>query len=145
MNYKDGIVELSMSMPEGLLKSYVTLLESLQGLFKFMVVKTKYARASVKAVDPVQIANNKAFKDSYNKEVLKAYDGFIKAGHPINKAISLSNSALKAQQHPWATYDQVFQTLRQNGRLKGFKQGSKGNSGVVSSETPKSYPLRLKK
>lgn len=117
-------------MPEGLLKSYVTLLESLQGLFKFMVVKTKYARAEVKAHDPVEIERRKKFQDDFVKDVLEAYDRFITQGHPVKKSISLSNSALKATKHPWATYDQVFRVLSENGRFKGVKLYQKKSEGI---------------
>ena len=136
-------------MPEGLLKSYVTLLESLQGLFKFMSVKTKYARAELKAYDPVEIERRKKFNDDFVQDVLEAYNGFIALGHPVKKSISLSNSALKAQKHPWATYDQVFPVLSENGRFKGVKLYKKrvpgGHDGVVSSETPWRDPREGKK
>lgn len=131
-------------MPEGLLKSYVSLLETLHGFFKYMAVKSNYARAEVKAHDPVEIERRKKFNDDFVKDVLEAYDGFIVLGHSVKKSISLSNSALKAVKHPWATYDQVFQVLSEKGRFKGVKLYKRrvlgGHNGGASSEAPRCDP-----
>lgn len=116
---------------------------------KYMAVKSNYARAEVKAHDPVELERRKKFNDDFVKDVLEAYDGFIALGHPVKKSISLSNSALKAVTHPWATYDQVFRVLSEKGRFKGVKLYKKkvpgGHSGVASSEAPRCEPPEGKK
>ena len=51
---KDGYVFLSVALPEGMTRAYVTLLESLNGLFRCMDVKSRSVSAQAKTIDPVQ-------------------------------------------------------------------------------------------
>lgn len=141
--YKDGNINLTLTLPEGLLKSYVSLLDTLHEFFRFLELKSRSAKAEAKVYDPVELERREKFNDDFVKDVLEAYDGFIAQGYPVKRSISLSNSVLKAKKHPWATYDLVFSTLRENGRFKGVKlyqKASGGRGGVVSSETPRRDP-----
>ena len=89
-------------MPEGLLKSYVSLLDTLHEFFRFLELKSRSAKAEAKVYDPVELERREKFNDDFVKDVLEAYDGFIAQGYPVKRSISLSNSALKAKNHPWA-------------------------------------------
>lgn len=96
-----------------------------------MEQKSKSAKAEAKAKvhDPVKIDRQKKFEADFVKKVLSTYDGFISQGIPVKKAISMTNSALKAKSHPWAVYHITFDTLRAYGRFKGVKLYQKKGTG----------------
>lgn len=151
-NYKAGYVNLTLTLPEGLLKSFVPLLDSLHDLFRFLNQKSNVARAEAevyrKAHDPDDIARREKIQADFVRDVLVAYDGYIADGVSIKKAISMTNLALKAKNYPWAAYHITFETLRACGRFKGVKLYQKktdGRDGVVSSETPRRDPAGSKK
>jgi hypothetical protein len=115
---RDGYVCLSIVMPEGMTRVFVSLLQSLYGFFRQIDLKADYAGRINKPVDPAEVEKRNRYRDDYRKTVCSLFDKFIAQGHPSNEAVKLTNAALKKQKHPWATHDLVSLILRSEGRFR---------------------------
>jgi hypothetical protein len=117
---KDGYVFLSIALPEGMTRAFVTLLESLVGLVRVIDVKSRAAIAQKKAamVDPAELKKREDRQAAFRKRVCSLFDDFIAEGLEVNDAVKRTNQALKAKNHPWATYEMVKSTLRASGRFR---------------------------
>lgn len=116
--YRDGYVLLTIALPEGMTKVFSSMLESMSGFFHFMHIKSKTVKASTLASDPNEIARREKFQEDFKNDTCKLFDGFIEQGMSIKQAVSLTNSTLKEQMHPWANYDAITRTLRSTGRFR---------------------------
>jgi hypothetical protein len=115
---KDGYVVLSVALPEGMTRAYVALLESLGGLFRCLDIKSRSAVSQVKAYD---LAERTAVSDratAFSKKVVALFDDFIAKGNTVLDSTKLTNRALKAESHPWATYEVVAMVLRKAGKFR---------------------------
>ncbi|MHB8121334.1 MAG: hypothetical protein ACYDG4_04190 [Desulfuromonadaceae bacterium] len=126
--YRDGYVLLTIALPEGMTKVFSSMLESMSGFFHFMHIKSKTVKASALATEPAEIARREKLQTEFKDETCRLFDGFIVQGLSIKEAVSLTNSALKEQMHPWANYDAITRTLRSTGR---FRRDFLARLGVV--------------
>jgi hypothetical protein len=115
---KDGYVYLSLAVPEGMTRVFVSLLESLTGLFRCINLKTRAASARAKCVDPADVLRREGQQETFRQEVLSVFDGLIGQGLTVKDAVKRTNSALKAQGNPWATYEVVQSIVRAAGRFR---------------------------
>lgn len=122
---RDGYVVMSLALPEGMTRAFVAMLESMSGLFRFMDQKVKVAAAVQKShqrtIDPAireQVQDKQA---DFKKQACDLYDGFIAAGHSSAESVKLSNLALKAKSHPWASYEVVRSLIGSTGRFRKKK------------------------
>ncbi|SEA48433.1 hypothetical protein SAMN05660420_02248 [Desulfuromusa kysingii] len=119
---RDGYAQLSVVLPVEMARYFANLLQSTAGLFRSAGHKAKIKQASSKPVDPVELEQQAKYRQDFSNQVCILFDGFIEEGLTRNEAISRTNSTLKEQKHPWASYDLVHQTLRENLR---FRKGRK--------------------
>ena len=115
---KDGYVYLSLALPEGMTRVFVSLLESLTGLFRCINIKSRAASAHAKCVDPADVLRREGQQEKFRQEVLSVFDGLIGQGVTLKDAVKRTNLSLKAQGNPWATYDIVQTILRASGRFR---------------------------
>lgn len=115
---RDGYVYLSIALPEGMTKVFVSLLESMHGFFRFIDNKARIAVAEAKSVDPGEVEKKRQAQEDFRKQVCSLYDGFVGQGYAVKEAVKMTNSALKAKSHPWATYETVASVLRGSGRFR---------------------------
>jgi hypothetical protein len=120
---RDGYVYLSIALPEGMTRVFVSLLESLHGFARFMDIKARSAVSQDKAkfVDHVELQRREKVHAEFSQQVCFLYDGFLGQGYPTKEAVKMTNSALKAKNHPWATHDIVLKVLRSAGRFRKKK------------------------
>lgn len=118
---KDGKVYLSLVMPEGMTRAFVSMLESLSCFFRSMSIKARSAASEAKCFEPSKIQERKQRKADFESEVCTLFDSFIGQGQTVNDAVKHTNSTLKASGHPWATYELVRSTLRTSGRFRAKK------------------------
>ncbi len=121
------MVQVTLTMPYGLLKSFAQLMGSLEGFFKHVSYKTKLEKAKAEYFDPAEIEKREKRVDKFKKEVVRIYDDFIsQAAHP-REALSATNRALKQDGWPWACWHVVLGVLRETGRCKDreLKSGPK--------------------
>ena len=78
--FKDDMVEVSIVIPHGLLKSFVQLMGSLEGFFKHVSYKTRLAKEKAGAESPQEIERRSNFRKDFDAEVLRLYDEFLAAG-----------------------------------------------------------------
>lgn len=57
----------------------------------------------------------------FRKRVLLLFDGFRDQGLDMKEAVKRSNFALKAEKHPWATYEVIADIIRKTGRFRKTK------------------------
>lgn len=60
-------------------------------------------------------------QEEFKIEVCALFDAFRSQGHDLRESIKRTNFALKAKQHPWATYEVVASVIRETGRLRKAK------------------------
>jgi hypothetical protein len=115
---KDGYVYLSLAVPEGMTRVFVSLLESLTGLFRCINIKSRAASAVAKCVDPADALRRQDQQAEFRQLVCARFDEFISQGLSVKDAVKRTNSALKAQGNPWATYEVVQSIVRAAGRFR---------------------------
>lgn len=115
---QDGFVCLSIALPEGMTRAFVTLLESFHGFFRCLDIKSRAASAQAKTIDPVEKEKREKLQADFLDEVCTLFDGFISQGHEKNEAVKLTNKAMKMKNHPWANYETVSSVLRSAGRFR---------------------------
>jgi hypothetical protein len=113
-----GLVQVSVVLPHGMTRAFVTLLESLTGLVGMVDQRARVSAAAVKALDLGDYERRRDDVDGFRKAVCDLFDGFTAQGCPRKDAVRRTNQTLKAQGHPWATLDLVTVTLRQCGRFR---------------------------
>jgi hypothetical protein len=59
----------------------------------------------------------------FSAEVCALFDGFRGQGLDAREAAKRTNFALKAKNHPWATYDVVADEIRKTGRFRKDRKG----------------------
>lgn len=123
--YRDGWIFLSLALPEGLLKPFKRLLESLLGFFVFAAAKSGIAKSEKWEPTSEEIQQQKVNQESFIKAILSHYDNLIKRKIPYRKAVSGTNRAMKELGHVHANYDFIFETLQKAGRFKGFYKKKK--------------------
>ncbi len=115
---RDGNVCLSVVMPDTLTRGFVTFLESMLGLMKTADQRTRSAVRQSQPVDLEALAAKEQFKTAFVDRVCTTFDTLTGQGMARNEAISAVNSALKAENHPWATYELIRSILSSSGRLR---------------------------
>lgn len=115
---QDGFVCLSIALPEGMTRAFVTLLESFHGFFRCMDIKSRAAVAEKKIFDPAEKEKREKLQADFLNEVCTLFDGFISQGHEKKEAVKLTNKALKVKNHPWANHETVSSVLRSAGRFR---------------------------
>lgn len=113
-----GYVVLSIAMPEGMIKAFVSLLQSLHGFFRFAELKERVSKYEEKAVSPAEVEKRRKNQTEFEQEVCRIFDELVGMGVDQKQAVKLTNQALKAQKHPWATHDTVTGVLRSAGRFR---------------------------
>lgn len=124
---RDGYVFLSIALPEGITRSFVSFLESMVGFFRFVDVKARAASSQFKVNSPEKIATVERLQADFKANVLSLYDGFTGQGLDSKEAVKRTNAALKAQNNPWATHDIVLGVVRASGRLRKKRGRPHGN------------------
>ncbi len=115
---QDGFVCLSIALPEGMTRAFVTLLESFHGFFRCLDIKSRSASAQAKTNDPAEKEKRERLQADFLAEVCTLFDGFNSQGHEAKEAIKLTNKALKDKNHPWANHETVSSVLRSAGRFR---------------------------
>lgn len=118
---RNGYAQLSVVLPVEMTRHFAELMESMSGLFRCSDRKARLKLSSQRVLDADQHAKNKADRKAYSERICALFDDFIGQGLTRNEAISRTNSSLKEQKHPWASYDLVKQTLRDSGRFRKQK------------------------
>lgn len=118
---RDGYVYLSVALPEGMTRVFVSMLESMTGFFRFIDIKARSASAVAKVHDPAQREKVEVMQKDFHKEVCEIFDGLIGQGLDVKEAVKRTNSTLKASGSPWATFETVQKVLRSEGRFRRRK------------------------
>lgn len=118
---KDGYVCLSIALPEGMTRGFVSMLESLCCFMRAVDVKSRSASAYAKVMDPAFLEERERLHEEFKREVCALFDGFTSQGVERKEAIKRTNASLKASGSPWATFDTVQGVLRSCGRFRRAK------------------------
>lgn len=124
---RDGFVFLTIALPEGMTRVFVSMLESMSGFFRFIDIKARAAVGQSKAHDPALKLQAEKNQVEFRNEVLSLFDGFIGQGLEPKEAVKRTNSALKARNNPWATHEVVQGVVRASGRFRTKRGRPQGN------------------
>lgn len=123
----DGRVLLNIALPCEMSRFFVALLESMIGFFRVMDRKSQVASSNSRWIDPKAVEAREKVRKDFINTACSLFDGFVAEGLSMNDAVKRTNSALKAQKHPWATsYGVVSSTLRAEGKLRKTKRVKPG-------------------
>jgi hypothetical protein len=129
--FHQGLVQLSVVLPEELLNGFVQFFEGSFELFKASARKTRYLRIQQnvhkKADDLSERERIQKLQEDFDKKVCSIFDALRREGVGVREAIKKTNSALKAENYPHSTYELVICHLRAVGKLRniGFYKKSK--------------------
>lgn len=115
---RNGYAQLSVVLPIEMTRHFSGLLDSMAGLFRCSDRKARLKQAANKPLDTAKLEQDEKYKQAFSDQVCTLFDAFIAQGLTRNEAISRTNSTLKEQKHPWASYDTIQQTLRKNLRFR---------------------------
>jgi len=124
---RDGFVCLSIVLPEGMTKVFVSMLESMTGFFRFIDIKSRAAESVARIHEPERVQSTLKAQAEFSESVCALYDTLICEGIPSTEAIKRTNLTLKAKGEVWATYATVTEVLRKAGRLRKPKSKKKGD------------------
>ena len=131
---RDGHVVVSVAMPEGLSQAFMALLNSLYGLVQGIDNRTRASFTQARVHDPERIEATRQYQAAFRDAVCTRFDALRQTGVPVSEAIKQVNAALKADGHPWASYDLVRSQLSSTGRLR--KKGKFQGGGRPASRGP---------
>ncbi len=120
---REGYVYLSIALPEGMTKAFMTFLESMCGFFHFIDIKARSAVAVDKAVNHADLAERQKAQDLFRLQVCDLFDSFTSQGIDTKSAVRLTNASLKAKNHPWASHAVILDVLRSAGKFRTRKGG----------------------
>jgi hypothetical protein len=115
---RDGYVCLSVALPEGMTRAFVSILESMQGLVRCIDIKSRAAAAQGKVIDQAEKERRERFQADFRVDVCTLFDDYISRGHDRKEAVKLTNKAMKVKFHPWANHETVSSVLRAAGRFR---------------------------
>jgi hypothetical protein len=118
--YHDGLVTVSIDLPEPMIYAFTSLLDSLTESFRFLQFKAKTAKAQVKVYDPTVIEHRKKQFASFEKTVLERYDKFIHSGCSPREAIRQTKASFMAKDQ-YITCASIELIIRPHGRLSKKK------------------------
>lgn len=115
---RDGYVLLTIAMPDGMTRAFASMLESMSVFFKYMQNRIKVDKSVSSDIDSKELLRRQMNRDEFQDKVCQIFDSLLVQGHSTREAVRLTNVTLKEQDHPWACYDNVIQTLRSLGCLR---------------------------
>lgn len=115
---RDGYHLVTLALPDGMSRAFVTFLESMTTVFRSISIKEKASLAHVRTVSPAAIAERDKLHGEFVQRVCSLFDGFISQGCSVNEAVKKANASLKAESHPWASYETVLSVLRKERRFR---------------------------
>ncbi len=114
-----GLVRVSVTLPESLVKSYVHFLSSLSDFFHDADRHARISRAQARRVaDDAFAREARKRREQYVQAVVKAYDEYEQLGLSRYEIVKRIAAELRAAKHPWCTYEAVQHTLSQAGRVR---------------------------
>lgn len=119
----NGLTTVTITLPEGLIRSFKNILENLYSFHLMLSRQEKIRRNSIDYSSIKEKENRKKLKDEYVKDVCETYKDFIKKGLTKDKAISMTSRKMKEEESPWSDCYSVRITLSENKMLG--KQGVK--------------------
>jgi len=114
--FNDGVVNVSLDLPEPMLYAFSALLDSLSSSFRFLQFKTKCVKAEAMVHDPVAIERRRKSFRAYSKRVLDRYDKFFKDCHNVDDAIRQTKAFFNSRSENINCED-IRLIIRPHGRL----------------------------
>ena len=118
--YHDGLVTVSIDLPESMIYAFTALLDSLTDSFRFLQFKAKSVKAQVISVDSAVMDLRKEQFAAFEKIVLERYDKFVAAGSSSREAIR-QTKAFFLSKDQYITCYCVELIIRPHGRLSKKK------------------------
>lgn len=112
----DDQVQVVVTLPVEYLTQYTRLLDSLTGFIDVLKREDKLSRLRLKSANWELSKQAKKNLDQYHQRLVTAYDLYTAKGLTRNAAIKQISADLRAEQHPWSSFDLVRPSLIKAGR-----------------------------
>lgn len=122
---KDGYVLLSVALPEGLTRDFVTFLDAMHGLMRCADQQAVRAIRDARPVDVQEVEQIEQRGSEFRSMICARFDELTRQGSSAADAVKTINAELKAKGHPWAGHDLVRSVLSQAGKFRRNPQGSR--------------------
>jgi hypothetical protein len=113
---EDGQIQITVTLPAGVLPQFIQLLEALTGLTQYISRKASITRARPSKQFQIQHDNALAQRDRFYARIVTLYDYYTDQGLNRTNAIKQISSELRNEKHPWAAADLVRTALIAAGR-----------------------------
>lgn len=133
---RDGYVLLTVALPEGLTRGFVTFLDAMHGLMRCADQQAVKAKRAAAPLDLDKLEEAQQRTDAFKAEVCTRFDQLTNQGVTKAEAIKKVNTQFKAEGHPWAGHEVIRSILSKAGRLRkqAFpsqpKKAAAGTSGA---------------
>lgn len=114
--YSEGVVSVSIDLPEQLVFAFTALLDSLSDSFRFLQFKAKCVKAEAKVHDPIEIERREKVYQAYQKKVVSCYDKFFSSGLSVRESIRKTKAHFLARDE-YITCSNIELIIRWQGRL----------------------------
>lgn len=119
---KDGLVHISLVMPQVLLNTFSRLLKTLTEFTEFLSMKTENARIEENIQEKINSVEYKEEvrkkQEEYLKQAIEIFDSFLFEGMPVKEAIKATNRVMKDVGLGGAYYEGTLEAIRKAGGLR---------------------------
>lgn len=122
---KDGYVLLSVALPEGMTRGFVTFLDAMLGLMRCADQHAVRAVRECRPVDLQEVEHAAQRGDDFRATICARFDDLTRQGVAPADAVKRINADLKAKGHPWAGHEMVRSVLSQAGKFRRNPQGNR--------------------
>lgn len=115
---KDGYVLLTVALPEGMTRGFMTFLDAMHGLMRCADQQAMRALREAAPLDVQAMQQAEQRATDFRTTICARYDELAGQGVAAAEAVKRINAELKAQGHPWAGHEAVRTILSAAGRFR---------------------------
>jgi hypothetical protein len=128
---KDGYVLLTVALPEGMTRGFMTFLDAMHGLMRCADQQAARALREAAPLDVQAMQQVEQLKGAFRTTICTRFDELSRQGVTSSEAVKRINAELKADGHPWAGHEAVRSILSTAGRFRKKASPSPPKTGAV--------------
>ena len=128
---KDGYVLLTVALPEGMTRGFMTFLDAMHGLMRCADQQAIRALREAAPLDVQALQHVEQQTAVFRTSICARFDDLARQGVDASEAVKLINAELKADGHPWAGHEAVRSILSTAGRFRKKASPSPPKTGAV--------------
>jgi len=128
---KDGYVLLTVALPEGMTRGFMTFLDAMHGLMRCADQQAIRALREAAPLDVQAMQQVEQRHAEFRTSICTRFDELMNQGVNGTEAVKRINAELKADGHPWAGHEAVRSILSTAGRFRKKTYFSTTKTGAV--------------